>query len=120
MPLNMTKINNVDCDKIVRNIMAEKSVGIEEICLYVYGDAYGEINIVGQIFAKEIRRSFELRCVVYDKDGDIILTEENFTYGGGGLVSNAIDDVCFFQGFPFRFAFRKPKTPMGVIMITPL
>lgn len=120
MSSDIIKNKNVDCDRIIRSGLVEKLVGIEEMSIYAYEDSYGDINIIGQIFAKKIRREFELNCVVYDKDGDILLTTENFTYGGAGLVSNTISDECFFQGFPFKFSFQRPKTPIGVIAIIPV
>ena len=86
-----------------RDFEIEREYGITDLSLYGYWESETSLRIVGQIFSKKIKESFHLVCSIYDKDGDIIKTKENESYGSAGFVTSSIKDGSFFDGFPFRF-----------------
>ncbi len=88
-------------DKIVRMPSIEKKYGIDELKVFAYMSG-GELNVVGEVIAKEITQDFSLTCSVYDADGDMIESIENNSYGSG-LVTSYIKRAVFFNGYPFEF-----------------
>ncbi len=99
-PQSKFRISN---NLFTRDLKAEKTFGIDNITLYGYWKGEDAIYIAGQIFSqKPIRKNFCMMCTVYDKDGDIIETQESCSYGGG-LVTSMIKPATFFDGFPFCF-----------------
>lgn len=92
---------------IERDKETEERIGIEDISLFVYKDTDG-FTIIGQLFAEKIEMPFSMKCVVYDKDGDIIFVEENSSYGSG-WVNNGIYPESFFRGYPFELEFDLPS-----------
>ena len=87
-----------------RDLRAEKEYGIDKISLYGYFEDTDSLYILGQISSKKPKKPFAMICTIYDKDGDIIETEECSSYGSG-LVTSMIKPEAFFDGFPFKFRF---------------
>ena len=87
---------------IEHDLELEKCFGISE--LQVYAHRYDDtLRVVGTIEASKINNPFTLALVAYDKNGDIVLTEEN-EYYGSGIVDNTIFPKLFFDGYPFLFS----------------
>lgn len=89
-------------DLFSRDYEQEKLLGINDLKLYAYWESESSLTIIGQIFAPHLEKAFCLTCSVYDKEGDVIESCENSSYGSG-LVSSYIRPGSFFDGFPFRF-----------------
>lgn len=66
-------------------------------------------GVHGDCFAEKIKEQFQLVCSVYDKDGDVIKSRENSSYGGSGWVTSRIKPGAFFSGFPFKFTLYDVK-----------
>jgi hypothetical protein len=82
----------------------EKTYGLDDVNIYAYYSGDSSLYIVGEIFSKKPKKSFCMICTIYDKDGDIIETSENRSYGSG-LVTSMIEPEVFFNRFPFKFSF---------------
>ena len=91
-------------DNIIhRNIKKESSFGIKNISVYAYKSDKESLKIVGQVFAGEkIQKEFCMKMIIYDRDGDIMVSEVSEAYGDG-LVTSMIRPKCYFNGFPFKF-----------------
>lgn len=87
-----------------RDRTSEKKYGIDDIHLYGYFEDTDSLYIIGQISSKKPKKPFCMICTLYDKDGDIIETEECSSYGSG-LVTSMIQPAAYFDGFPFKFRF---------------
>lgn len=85
-----------------RDKKLELEYGIEDIKLYGYYENTNSLYIVGEIISKALKNPFYMNCTIYDKDGDIIKTEECSSYGEG-LATSYIYPEAFFSGFPFKF-----------------
>ena len=94
---------------LARDFDIERDYGISDLSLYGYWESETCLRIVGQIFAEKIKESFHLVCSIYDKDGDIIKTTDNDSYGGSGFVTSAIKAGSYFDGFPFKFVLYGVK-----------
>lgn len=115
-----TSVLRKDSSEIERDLVAERRLGIKDISLYYYIEQDGDIVICGEIFARiPLQTSFRFVCTLYDEDDDIIETKENSSYGSG-VVTSYIKPACFFDGFPFRFSFFKPKATVARIKIVPV
>lgn len=110
-------VERIDCSLIERDYVRERLLHIEELCFYIYEDSV-YLNIIGEIYGNEIDDDFCFRCMLYDQEDDLILSEKNRTYGSG-LVSSVIKAEAFFNGFPFSFRLSKPKTSISCIRIVP-
>ena len=98
---------------IERDYANEKLFGISEIRMTQYihtfdwwdGTKRESGRIIGEIFADDcIKKSFCLKCILYDSDGDIIGTYNNKTYGGG-QSTYMVKPSSFFNGYPFEISF---------------
>ena len=88
---------------ICRNWRKEASLGIKNISYYVYKPRESWLRIVGQVFAGDkITKEFCLKMVIYDRDGDVMISEVCEAYGDG-LVSSMIRPKSYFNGFPYVF-----------------
>ena len=112
-------IKRLDSSQIVRDYRKERLAHIEDLCLYAYEDASGYIYIFGEVIAQELWTNIYFPCTLYEQEDDIILTQENSSYGSG-LVTRVIAPEAFFNRFPFSFCFLKPKTPVSRIVIAPI
>ncbi|WP_300956085.1 MULTISPECIES: hypothetical protein [Lactobacillus] len=94
---------------IERDLELEKDFGISglQIYAYRYDDA---LEVVGSIKSSKIKGRFSLALVAYDKNGDIVLTEENNGYGSG-IVTGEISSKIFFDDFPFSFSCWESQVP---------
>lgn len=103
----------------IRDLKAEKKLGITEVKLYGYWEYDKSLTIVGQVFASKLDKPICFDCCVYDKDGDVVVSEKNDAYGSG-LVNSYIQPECFFNGFPIRFNLYGPrKKKLKEIRIVP-
>ena len=91
-------------DLFVRDYELEQEFGVEDIKLYGYWESDSHLSILGQIVADSLDKQFSLVCSLYDKDGDVIESTDNESYGGSGFVTHAIKPDSFFNGFPFKFS----------------
>jgi len=91
-------------DMFYRDYDMEQEFGVDDIKLYGYWESDNHLAIVGQIVADSLSKEFSLVCSVYDKDGDVIESSDNESYGGSGFVTRNIKPDSFFNGFPFRFS----------------
>ena len=87
-----------------RDRTSEMKYGIDDIQLYGYFEDTDSLYIIGQISSQKPKKPFCMICTLYDKDGDIIETEECSSYGSG-LVTSMIQPAAYFDGFPFKFRF---------------
>lgn len=94
----------IDDSLFAREVKDEERYGIQDLKLYGYFSDTESLDIVGEIIAKKPKKPFCMICTLYDKDGDIIETEECVSYGSG-LVTSMIYPNAFFNGFPFKFSF---------------
>lgn len=109
----------IDGSLIQRNYALERTFGIEDIRIYGYYSDTNAIEIIGEIIASSIIKPFFLTCTVYDKDGDILETKENDSYGSG-VVTSEVHPKAFFSGFPFTFGtLCVPRRKIKKISITP-
>ena len=92
-----------------RDLDLESEYGVTDINLYGYWEGDSTLHILGQVFAEKIKEQFQLVCSVYDKDGDVIKSRENSSYGGSGWVTSRIKPGAFFSGFPFEFTLYDVK-----------
>lgn len=92
-----------------RDLELESEYGVTDIKLYGYWEGDSTLHILGQVFAEKIKEQFQLVCSVYDKDGDVIKSRENSSYGGSGWVTSRIKPGAFFSGFPFEFTLYDVK-----------
>lgn len=86
----------------------EREFGVKDLALYGFWDD-NHLRVMGQIFADKIDKQFSFVCSIYDKDGDVIESTENESYGGSGFVTHAIKPDSFFNGFPFMFSIYGVK-----------
>ena len=98
---------------IERDVNKEKEAGIEDIVLYLYHQ-YGELLMIGEIYAKEITKDFTFSFKVYDKENDIVECSDNIGYSGKHsgpfyVDSNTIKRNCFFNRYPFKSNFNSTK-----------
>lgn len=103
------KTIRVPDDLFERDYELEQDFGVEELKLYGYWESDNHLYIVGQIIADSLDKQFSLVCSLYDKDGDVIESTDNESYGGSGFVTHAIKPDSFFNGFPFKFSIYGPK-----------
>ena len=102
-----------------RDLEQEKQFGITDRKIYGYWESNDSMTIVGQIFAPRLKNACCLICSIYDKDGDVIKSCENESYGSG-LVTSMIEPGSFFSGFPFRFdLYSIKKSKVVEIRIVP-
>lgn len=113
-----SELKEIDGFLIERDYDKEYIVGIEELCFYIYEEGCF-LNIFGEIYGNEVWDDLYFVCILYDQDGDPILSEENSTYEWGLFSSNVIKRDAFFNGFPFSFCISKPETPISRIKIVP-
>lgn len=99
-----SKTIRVPDDLFVRDYELEQDFGVEDIKLYGYWESDNHLCILGQIVADSLEKEFSLVCSLYDKDGDVIESRDNESYGGSGFVTRAIKPDSFFNGFPFKFS----------------
>ncbi len=101
----------VDLKKIERSISKEKSLGIEDITLYVLKNEFGDplYRIYGELHGKTLVSDIIITYFVYDNDGDIITKGETNRYGVRGLVTHRIKKAIFYDGFPFSIYFFVPR-----------
>ena len=97
------KALRISDDMFYRDYDMEQEFGVDDIKLYGYWESDSHLAIIGQVIASNLSKQFSLMCSVYDKDGDVIKTSENRSYGGSGWVTHAIKPEVFFNGFPFSF-----------------
>lgn len=93
----------------VRDYELEQDFGVEDLKLYGYWEDNNHLSILGQIVADSLEKEFSLVCSLYDKDGDVIESTDNESYGGSGFVTHSIKPDSFFNGFPFKFSIYGPK-----------
>lgn len=106
-------------DKIQRLDSIEKKYGIDEMNLYAYMPTENEVIVNGEIFGDNLKNSISIMCSVYDKDGDIIASEKNDSYGSG-LVTSNIKPEAFKGIFPFRISVDIPSGhKVGKIRVFP-
>ena len=108
----------IDDNMFQRDRELERTFGIEDIKLYGYYDD-SRVNIVGEIISSRINKSFCIVCTIFDREGDIIDTDENWNYGSG-LVTNIIVPQLFFSRFPFKISFLNvPRLKISHFRIIP-
>ena len=97
----------------------EEKFGIDDMKIYAY-ISDGKLTVIGEIISKKIISDFSLICTVYDKDGDMIESLENCTYGSA-VVTSTIHKQVFFNGYPFKFSkyFSDAAVKIGKIRIIP-
>lgn len=79
----------------------EKQFGILQLRVYAY--KYKDyLSVIGSIEGSKIKERLTLALVGYSTNGDIILTQNNETYGDR-IVTNVISPKVFFEGYPFKF-----------------
>ena len=113
--LQATQNNHVSFQ---RDRELERTFGIEDIKLYGYYDG-SQVKITGEIISSRINKSFCIVCTLFDREGDIIDTDEKWNYGSG-LVSNIIVPQLFFSRFPFKISFLNvPRLKISHFRIIP-
>lgn len=95
-------------EMFTRDYETEREFGVKDLALYGFWDD-NHLRVMGQIFADKIDKQFSFVCSIYDKDGDVIESTENESYGGSGFVTHAIKPDFFFNGFPFMFSIYGVK-----------
>jgi len=107
----------INTDIIKRRRDIEKRCGIDDIRLYSFSTGKRSLEIFGSIESDQLLESFELRCNIYDEEGDLIKTCSNASYGWG---TNRIKPETFFSGFPFEFSiWGLPVEDISTIVIFP-
>ena len=102
-----------------RDYQLEKQFGIDDLKLYGYWEDNDSLVIIGQVFATDLKKECCFICSIYDKDGDVIESTENDSYGSG-LVTSMIKPKTFFDGFPFKFdLYGNKKKQVKEVRITP-
>lgn len=108
-------------DKLItRDSSVEAEFGISELRVYAYMASDSELTIVGEVFATpKPKKRFYVQITIYDKDGDVLESDDNSGYGSG-LVTSYIYPSAFFNGFPFTKTFYGvKKSDIGEIRIVP-
>ena len=95
-------VNRLRNDQIVRVPSTERKYGIDELRIYAYIDGK-DLKVVGEVIADYILNDFSLTCTVYDQEGDMVESLENYTYGMW-YSTRMIKEEVFFNGFPFEFS----------------
>ena len=94
---------------IERDFELERDFGISELKIYAY--RYDDsLRVIGSIKSSRIKEAFTLALVAYDTNGDIVLTDENDSYGSG-IVTSRISPKTFFDDFPFSFSCWESQAP---------
>ena len=125
MTTKFIETDRIPSDFIQRNLEKEKSLGIDDIrfyCYWMHGFS-GILVIIGELLTQHgFKNPFELRATVFDKDGDKIMKEDNFSYtGGSGFVCNGIYPPVAFDRYPFEFELHisPEKLSESILKITP-
>ena len=84
--------------KIIREPALEE-LGIADLDIVAYTTGH-KLTVVGQISAPNLTARFKMALIAYDQAGNIILTEENNTPYGSGLVTSEIVTPAFFNRLP--------------------
>ena len=93
--------------KIIREPALEEELGIADLDIVAYTTGH-KLTVVGQISAPNLTARFKMALIAYDQAGNIILTEENNTPYGSGLVTSEIVTPAFFNHYPFGFSRSDP------------
>lgn len=111
-------VKKLEDKQIVRMPSIEKKYGIDELRFYAYINNT-ELKVIGEVFSEQILKDFCLICTVYDKDGDMIESFKNDSYGST-FVTSYIKEASFFNGYPFSMSiYLADNVEVGKIRIVP-
>lgn len=105
--MNKQKIAN---ENILRISELEENIGIDDINIYAYLTAdYNTKKVIinGELYSEKITKEFKMNAIVYDEDGDIIISGFNVTYGFG-WKTEYIRPLSVNGLFPFRIELEIP------------
>ena len=103
-------------EMFTRDYETEREFGVKDLALYGFWDD-NHLRVMGQIFADKIDKQFSFVCSIYDKDGDVIESTENESYGGSGFVTHAIKPDSFSMASRLCLAYtalRKAKQKKSI------
>ena len=105
--MNEQKIANKN---ILRIKELENNIGINEINIYAYitqDYVSKKLIINGELYSENISKKITMNGIVYDKDGDIIISGKNISYGYG-WKTDSIHPLSVKGLFPFRIELEIP------------
>lgn len=105
--MNKLKIASKD---ILRIRELEKNIGIDEMNIYAYithDYVSKKIIINGELYSENITKEIKMNAIVYDEDGDIIISGANALYGRVWTTSY-IHPLSVNGLFPFRIELEIP------------
>ena len=95
----------LDLSIIDRDYETEKEYGVENLNIFGYLVDEDSIAICGEIISSNLKNNFNLYCRAYDKDDDLVDTDEN-------SLTYSINPNAFYSGFPFSFFLSVPDNTM--------
>lgn len=106
--MNKQKIST---DNILRIKELENNIGIDDMNIYAYlTKIFNDKTLIinGEIYSEKITQEFKMNAVAYDKDGDIIISGVNESFGNSGFVTKTIQPRSVNGLIPFRIELEIP------------